>query len=182
MCWKVNNLEVARWHYIADEQPVTHIGPFAKEFYEAFGTGDDYSISTIDPSGVALIGIQQLSLENKALKKEVEELKACVESLCNREEKKSSSAGTSAPARLYQNSPNPFGEKTTIRCEINSGFVAARIVVRDLKGQVLKEEKIISKGFHEITIDAQTLKAGTYTYTLEVDEFTIDTKLMVVTR
>jgi len=61
---KVNQLDIQRWHYIADGEPTTHIGPIAQDFHEAFGVGDDTTISTIDPSGVALLAIQELSKKN----------------------------------------------------------------------------------------------------------------------
>ncbi len=64
---KVNLLKIQRWHYRADHEPVTHIGPMADQFHELFKTGDDSTISTIDPSGVALLSIQALSAENKQL-------------------------------------------------------------------------------------------------------------------
>src|SRR5262249_35566237 len=50
---KVNRLNIQRWHYIADHESITHIGPVAQDFYQLFGVGDDTTISTIDPSGVA---------------------------------------------------------------------------------------------------------------------------------
>ncbi|MEI6346149.1 MAG: immunoglobulin-like domain-containing protein [bacterium] len=59
---KINALDVTRWNYKSESAGTTHIGPVAEDFYAAFGTGSGPgSISTIDPSGVALIGIQALS-------------------------------------------------------------------------------------------------------------------------
>lgn len=70
---KISHLEVARWRYIGTQE--YHIGPFAEQFYELFNTGlDNKAISTVDPSGVALIGIQQLIKENQELKTKLTEL------------------------------------------------------------------------------------------------------------
>ncbi len=182
---KVNQLEVSRWHYKADEQPVTHIGPFAKEFYQAFGTGDDYTISTIDPSGVALVAIQALSEKLEKLEAENASLKDCIQQICSQTEvpatDKKSAEELNADV-LYQNTPNPFSEKTTIRYRISSLFSSARMIIRNLDGQVISEEKIATGGLNEITISGNFLHSGTYTYTLEVDGRSIDTKLMVITK
>ncbi|MBI3633769.1 MAG: DUF5011 domain-containing protein [Candidatus Vogelbacteria bacterium] len=48
-----------------------HIGPIAQDFYKAFGLGGidgNRAISTIDPAGVALLGIQALSKLTNSVK------------------------------------------------------------------------------------------------------------------
>ncbi len=63
---KVSQLEISRWKYKGTDE--YHVGPMAQDFYKSFGLGnDDKHISTIDPSGIALVSIQ-------ALKKEIDEL------------------------------------------------------------------------------------------------------------
>jgi hypothetical protein len=77
---KVNNLEITRWRYKGLHE--YHIGPMAQDFYKLFNTGnDDKSISTIDPAGVALLSIQALIKENKALKTEMQTLQLQVAEL-----------------------------------------------------------------------------------------------------
>ena len=47
----------------------------AQDFYRIFHTGNDsLAISTIDPAGVALVGVQQLQKENEELKSKLEKL------------------------------------------------------------------------------------------------------------
>ena len=56
---KISQLPVTRWNYkgLAEQ----HIGPVAQDFHRIFDVGsDDKTISTIDPSGIALAGIQGL--------------------------------------------------------------------------------------------------------------------------
>jgi hypothetical protein len=73
------------WNYKSEDATVRHIGPTAQDFYAAFGLGgDDRSISTIDPSGVALAAIQELYRENKQLRERVEKLEAAVQALVTR--------------------------------------------------------------------------------------------------
>ena len=69
---KLSKLSITRWNYKDEEASTQHIGPMAQDFYALFGLGgDDKSISTIDPAGIALAAIQELyrvtqELENKA--------------------------------------------------------------------------------------------------------------------
>jgi hypothetical protein len=56
---KIAELPISRWNYkgLSDQ----HIGPVAQDFYKIFSVGsDDKTISTIDPSGIALAGVQGL--------------------------------------------------------------------------------------------------------------------------
>jgi hypothetical protein len=56
---KINLLPVTRWNYKGLSEQ--HIGPVAQDFHRIFDVGsDDKTISTIDPSGIALAGIQGL--------------------------------------------------------------------------------------------------------------------------
>jgi hypothetical protein len=57
---KISALNISRWRY--KETNEYHIGPIAEEFYALFNVGSDQQhLSTIDPSGVALAGIQELT-------------------------------------------------------------------------------------------------------------------------
>ncbi len=67
---KISELEITKWNYKSDDK-IDHIGPTAQDFKETFGVGSDgKSISTIDPSGVALAAIQELNRQNKEMKKQ----------------------------------------------------------------------------------------------------------------
>lgn len=67
---KINKLAITKWKYINTKEEY-HIGPMAEQFYQLFKIGFDNSLSAMDKSGVALLGIQQLSKENKNLKKTI---------------------------------------------------------------------------------------------------------------
>ena len=59
---KIDTLPITQWNYKSENSSIKHIGPVAQDFHAIFGLGnDDTSISTIDPAGVALLGIQALS-------------------------------------------------------------------------------------------------------------------------
>jgi len=77
------------WHYKHQDASNTHIGPTAQDFHAQFGFGDDETtISTIDPDGVALAAIQELSKrvrdlegENATMKADLARLTQVVETL-----------------------------------------------------------------------------------------------------
>ncbi|MEO6508585.1 MAG: tail fiber domain-containing protein, partial [Patescibacteria group bacterium] len=59
---KINQLDLSTWNYKSEQNSVKHLGPIAEDFYSLFKLGNSSkSISTIDPAGVALAGIQALS-------------------------------------------------------------------------------------------------------------------------
>jgi trimeric autotransporter adhesin len=76
---RIMQLPLARWSYIKENNNITHIGPMAQDFYRLFKTGgDDKTISSIDPAGVALVGVQALKREIEELRQEVKELKTII--------------------------------------------------------------------------------------------------------
>ena len=61
---KISQLSIMQWDYKGTPKRETHIGPTAQQFKQLFGLGiadNNTSISTIDPVGVALAGIQELT-------------------------------------------------------------------------------------------------------------------------
>lgn len=79
---KVAGLPISEWNYKIDDPSRRHMGPTAQDFYSTFGLGDnDTTISTVDPSGVALAAIQALVRENAALKRQMEAMRARLEAL-----------------------------------------------------------------------------------------------------
>ncbi len=72
----VAELPITKWNYRNEASSITHIGPTAQDFLATFGVGgDDKSISTIDPSGVALAAIQALRKRNLDLEAQIAELR-----------------------------------------------------------------------------------------------------------
>lgn len=71
-----------QWNYKLEEESVKHIGPIAEDFYSIFGLGNDNKhISTIDPAGIALIGVQALSSKLDNLEVSLNNLQAKIASL-----------------------------------------------------------------------------------------------------
>ncbi len=85
---KIAELPISQWNYKTESCEVKHIGPTAQDFSKTFGVGSDgKSISTIDPSGIALAAIKELNRQNQNLKSENENLKKQLEALSRKVEK-----------------------------------------------------------------------------------------------
>ncbi len=60
------------------------------------------------------------------------------------------------------------------------GAVDAKIVINNMNGQLLKSITLNSQGDRQITLQAGTLPAGSYTYSLWVEARQVDAKQMLV--
>ena len=89
---KLVSLPIKQWSYKAQVPSIEHIGPMAQDFYRIFGLGDDdMTISTIDPSGIALVAVQQLKKENDELTNRVRVLEKMLNELIAQQGGKSQS-------------------------------------------------------------------------------------------
>lgn len=79
---KISELQVESWNYKIEGSSIKHIGPFAEDFYDVFGVGNDNKhISSLDTSGVALLGIQGLLTRTQSLEASVNALEISLDSL-----------------------------------------------------------------------------------------------------
>ncbi len=73
---KIEQLLITEWNYKVEGQSIKHIGPTAQDFSSVFGLGvNDKTISTIDPSGIALAAIKELARQNRELAASNDELR-----------------------------------------------------------------------------------------------------------
>ncbi|HEX5150939.1 MAG TPA: tail fiber domain-containing protein [Parafilimonas sp.] len=123
--------------------------------------------------------VQELSAKNDDLQKQIDELKALIVS--NQSSVNSQQSVSISSAFLSQNIPNPFTNSTTINYALPQKITSAQIVITDKSGTTLKAINIAgSKG--NIKVDASTLAAGAYQYSLMVDGRLIDTKQMILAK
>jgi hypothetical protein len=80
---------------------------------------------------------------------------------------------------LNQNVPNPFAENTVITYDIPSTFVKAQIIFTTVDGKIIKAVDVKEKGKGTLSVFANDLTNGLYTYSLVIDEKVIETKKMV---
>lgn len=85
-------------------------------------------------------------------------------------------------AELFQNSPNPFTDRTTINFEIKSEFRTAEILVFDMNGKMLKAYTVEPNQSSRVVIEGNELEAGMYLYSLVVDGQEVDTKRMILNK
>jgi hypothetical protein len=79
---KIGKLEMYKWNARSEGPSAPHIGPIAQDFYDKFHLGgNDSMISHIDPSGIALVGIQALAEKQDKQAGEIKALKVKVEAL-----------------------------------------------------------------------------------------------------
>ncbi len=145
--------------------------------------------------------IQEISAENDSLKNENQNMKQQMNALTakmNQFENALSQCCTSYQptstnvngqlsmvndvAKLEQNIPNPFNQSSYIKYFAPSSSQKIEITVSDLNGRVLKTFSNLMNGFGTVNINAGTLSAGTYQYTLFIDGNKIDTKQMVIVK
>jgi uncharacterized delta-60 repeat protein len=84
-------------------------------------------------------------------------------------------------ASIQQNFPNPFTNATTINYSLPDKFSSAQIIITDKNGRQLKQLNL-SSGKGSVHIDASTLAAGAFNYSLYVDGRLIAAKQMVLAK
>ena len=116
------------------------------------------------------------------LKHELDKVKSSDESRFTRSVSfVNSEVKTSVKNVLYQNTPNPFKERTTIRFSLAEDAHDASICIFDLTGKLLKRIAV-SSGASNICINSWELGEGMFFYTLMVNGCEVDTKRMIITK
>ncbi|HEY6978075.1 MAG TPA: tail fiber domain-containing protein [Chitinophagaceae bacterium] len=129
-------------------------------------------------------GMQEEDKVVHAQNAKIEELTQLVKqlqgSLSNSGAQNNISASLSS-ASLDQNIPNPLTRNTSVHYTV-PGSSKAELVITDNNGNTVKQVSLNGGGKGVVNIEASTLSAGTYSYTLIVDGKKIDTKKMVIAR
>ncbi|TSA34626.1 MAG: tail fiber domain-containing protein [Porphyromonadaceae bacterium] len=153
----------------------------------AFGGKKVLSYTSMIPIIVEAMKEQQTEIEQ--LKGQISNLSDRLESLEKKFEKgglapapqNNTAAANPEQSNLFQNTPNPFSESTTIRYSLPLACSTARLIIFDSQGIEKKNFLIVSRGVSETIINARELNPGTYVYTLVVDGRSVDTKTMILT-
>jgi len=82
---------------------------------------------------------------------------------------------------LYQNTPNPFGQSTTITFDLPEAL-SGNLTIYDLTGKVVtRVQRQFEKGFNQISIDRNQLGAsGVMYYQLEAGEYFASKKMIMI--
>lgn len=158
---------------------------------------DNYSLAYSQFVVPLVKAVQELSTQNNALKQTNDEQAKINETLKSdiaelREmisaQKSKNVEGSinikeaSSEAKLYQNAPNPFSKTTTIKYSLPTSSKRATISITNMSGNNIKTFELNSKNGEVLNINGGELSAGTYIYTLMVDDILIDSKKMVLTK
>jgi hypothetical protein len=135
--------------------------------------------------------VQELNKKNEALQSQIQQafqqidkLKELVAKLSNPPagNNTNNTILNTPNAYLEQNFPNPHNGNTAIRYHLPEGTGNAQVVITNMKGQVIRRVTLNNRGDGQITLNASTLAAGTYNYSLWIGGKEVDTKRMVVGR
>ena len=158
-----------------------HIGLIAQELQKLFPTlveeGQDgyLGVNYVELVPILVCAIQEL-------KTQVDALKGNAEQTINRAPSSTSVTSLSmAENILYQNSPNPFNEQTTIRFKLAENVQDASICIFDMTGKMMKKQTI-SSGESSIKVNGWELGEGMFLYSLIINGQVIDTKRMVISK
>ena len=159
-----------------------HIGLIAQElqkiYPELVDEGQDgyLTVNYMELVPVLICAIQEL-------KQELDDVKdRSGEAMMSRNVTTSAvSAATANGNVLYQNTPNPFKEQTTIRFSLADDARDATICIFDMTGKMLKKLSV-SSGETSIRVNGWELGEGMFLYTLMVNGCEIDTKRMIITK
>lgn len=158
-----------------------HIGLIAQELKEIYPDmvqeGQDGYLA-VNYSELVPVLIRSIQV----LKQEVDELKGVDGSARMAPQSLGmNSTNASSKNKLFQNTPNPFKEKTIIRFQLADDVREAAICIFDMSGKMLKQMSVDSS-MQSVTIGGNELSAGMYLYSLVVNGNEIDTKRMILSK
>jgi len=128
----------------------------------------------------AVIDKQQQQINQQ--QEQINQLKQLVEKVTGNSNVSSVSATTLSLAALLQNIPNPYKNSTTIQYNLPAKFSSAQIIVTDNAGKILKQVSVSGAGKGAVNINASSLAAGSYNYSLWIDGRLIETKQMILSK
>ena len=159
--------------------------------YKPQNAKDLYGLSYADFVIPLVKSVQELSKSSNAKDSEINNLKAEIEDLKSQMEQikmlvtgstSNTQTAVISAAMINQNVPNPFSNVTSIEYFLPNQITSAKIIVYSKDGKEIKQINLSGKGKGKITVDASTLSAGAYNYSLYVDEKLISTKQMILAK
>lgn len=85
-------------------------------------------------------------------------------------------------ALLEQNVPNPSNNSTVIRYTLPQQYSKAQIIISDNNGRTIQTILLTGSGKNSIQVNVATFVAGTYHYSLIIDNAVIATKQMLIAK
>ncbi len=126
--------------------------------------------------------IDEQQKTNTALQTQINELKALLMAQSNNEtlrNKQTLVLSDGNAVVLDQNVPNPFAEQTLISYVLPENFGKAQMQFFDKNGKLIKVTELTTKGRGQLTVFADNLSEGLYTYSLIIDGVIVGSKQML---
>jgi hypothetical protein len=120
--------------------------------------------------------VQELSKQNEILKNKIEKLEAANAA---KQDPSLNQTVSITTASLLQNIPNPFKGSTSIGYTLPEKTSKAQIVITDQQGKRIKTIPV-SGSNGNITLNTSELSAGTYQYSLYVNDRMVESRQMIV--
>lgn len=127
--------------------------------------------------------VQELAIENDALKTKLEKVETLLAQFTSQavtEAGINNTKVTLSAARLEQNIPNPFSNKSVVKYYLPDNITQAVLKITGTKGETIKSISLNVKGNGSISFSNEGLAAGVYYYSLFIDGKMVDTKKMVI--
>lgn len=150
---------------------------------------DDQGYHSLNYIGLIPYLVDAIKEQNKQIEALQEQIQGCC-SVYSKDDMRARIGGNETDvgvnsveyASLEQNAPNPFHQQTTIAYTIPENCRNSSLHIYNLNGAELRSYDIIQKGRGSIAVDAGSLKAGMYLYTLICDGKEVATKKMILTQ
>ena len=178
---KLQNLEVIEYNLTRPStkkvSDIRHYGVSAQELQVLYpdlvkeGQDGYLTVNYVEMVPLLLRSIQEL-------KQELDELKGFSNGTRGTTDVNNTRANQSV---LYQNTPNPFKEKTVIRFKLADDIKDAAICIFDMTGKTIKKLPISSE-MESVAVGGYELGEGMFLYSLIVNGQEIDTKKMVISK
>ena len=158
-----------------------HFGIDAEELQKVYpdlvleGQDGYLAVNYVELVPLLIRSIQELKQELDAVKGES---KAMTRSINNESADFNATATSNV---LYQNTPNPFKEQTTIRFSLADDVQDASICIFDMTGKILKRLPI-SSGDSSVSVNGWELGEGMFLYSLIINGQEVDTKKMLISK
>ena len=171
---------------ISKEEPVLHFGLLAQELQDIYpnlvvkGQDGYLGINYIELVPVLIRSIQELKAELDEMKGSDGTMRKAAKGSMLDETLQISKTNLQN-AKLYQNTPNPFTERTEIRFSLPDETQNAYIYIFDMQGKMLRQIPV-DPSMQSVTINGYELSAGIYLYSLAVNGQEIDTKRMILSK
>lgn len=126
--------------------------------------------------------IDEQQKTNTALQTQINELKELLMAQATNETLRNKQAlvlSNGNAVVLDQNVPNPFAEQTLINYTLPENFEKAQMQFFDKSGKLIKVTELTAKGRGQLTVFADNLSEGLYTYSLVIDGVVMSSKQML---